>query len=1087
MKMEQGKNYQPVMIRTLNQNDGKATKEKIIEELAEANPEFPKSYFNNSAVFEVLTNHLVVTYDENNKMYYLPDYETFSPAEKAHITMSCDDKIKNPFNLKINILDTKELATKFLEWLNSEKTVEDIKVIDNEKIEVKELMKKLGQLDKSSKEFVDLVLYGLLPYAKTKYAKRISRFPVFLNIKTFLKGYEYTEDDWKNIANRIYNLAHDFQKEPQNIEQQIDEFTSNKRYTRMIQCGSISPILFCINDVYPVINNKIIRTYRDFSHAFGWGDKMSQKLMDYTDNLKKCKKLIDFLEIEELKNCTNFDLFCWWYDEYQKEEFEEKSDNDEDEDEPSRVEIENIEFGGFLSQLNLEDHKKFEPHALRNPERIKIREIIQNANKGKWQLPNFQRYFDWTKTDIRDLLESIFRDYYIGAFLLWENEGNPPLKTMAIEGVDVNDDVKIDMIILDGQQRITSLYYAIHPSGKPTKKIRKPVYFYINFAKFLKGIDEGVIEVLEEKLSREESIHKLLFPIYEIEKYDEWIDMFEDKIGTPSSESYGKLKDVRRIIEKKIKHFIDGFEIPYVSLPPSMELNQVTDIFERINTKGKTLTVFDLLIATLNLYNIDLRRLWDDVERNYPKLKEYNSRDKLPIYILQSMTLSYHPLSQCSRQDILEIYKNVFQSLDVPFEDAWEESAQYINKAILKLENLRDGYGVKNRKALPYLPTIPILASLLKEIDGMENKVECLSKLDKWYWSSIFSEHYSSGVDGKLSADFREMQDWFKDKIKAVKVVENLYRKFGTALNLREIKRENNAIFRGVLSLLSLEGAPDFNTNLSLENAPNNDKHHIFPKDSFKKHESINSILNMTWLSDDTNRKIIRAQKPSVYIKKFIEEKYGGDFTKFQNNISKHFINEKTYQCLINDDLNGFIGEREKILLEKIANVIGIKQSDVSGTLLSPKTPFDNEIIVEETFQKCDEYVHWVDKFFRVKGLKWLSRYLPKENIKEIKILTSIDTANEELRDMFKAFKKQMVNDNISCQMKVIVDNKLKGSIHGRWLMTRNDCFNFQSVDTVARGSYDDIRGGATKPPFDEWWNESLDIIEDWNKINDSK
>jgi hypothetical protein len=1084
MKMQEGYNYQPVMIRTLNQNNGKATKEKIIEDLHDANPEKSKDDFNDSVVFRVLINHNVIKYDENDKMYFLLDYETYSPAEKAHITMSCDEKIKNPFNLKINVLNIKELTNKFLEWLNSEKIIESKREIEKEKIEVKELMKKLETLDKSSPEFVELVLYGLLPYGKTKYAKRISRFPVFLNIKTFLKDYEYTEEDWKNIANRIYSLAYNFQKKPDKIKEWIDEFTSDKKYNRMLQCGSISPILFCINDSYPVINNKIIRTYRDFSRAFNWEDKMSQKIGDYIQNLEKCKKLIDFLQIDEVKDLTNFDEFCWWYDDVQKEEADEKIADDE-EDEPSKVEIQDIEFGEFLSNLNLDDRKKFEPHALRNPERIRIREIIQNTSKGRWQLPNFQRYFDWTKTDIRDLLESIFRDYYIGAFLMWENEAKPQLKIMPIEGVSVNDDMRTDMIILDGQQRITSLYYAIRPSGKSTKKIRKPVYFYINFEKFLRGIEEGTIEVLEEKLSKEESIQKLLFPIYEIEKFDEWIDAFEDTIGIPSSESYAKLKDVRRVIEKKVKHFIDGFEIPYVSLPSTMELNQVTDIFERINTKGKTLTVFDLLIATLNLYDIDLRRLWDDAERNYPKLKSYNSRDKLPIYVLQSMALSYHPLSQCSRQDILGIYKNVFQSLDIPFEDAWEETVQYVNKAILKLENLRDGYGVKNRKALPYLPTIPILASLLKEIDGYENKIDCLSKLNKWYWTSIFSEHYSSGVDAKLSADFREMQEWFKGKIKVSKVVENFHRKFGTALNLKEIKRENNAIFRGILSLLSLEGAPDFNTNLTLENAPNNDKHHIFPKDSFKKHESINSVLNMTWLSDDTNRKIIRAQKPSVYIKKFIDEKYNGDITKFQNNISKHFINEKAYQYLINDELTEFLGEREKILREKIANIVGMKQSDNSGTLLSPKTPFDNEMIVEETFQKCDEYVHWVDKFFRVKGLKWLSRYLPKENIKEIKILTSIDTATEELRDMFKAFKKQMSNDNISCQMQVIVDNKLKGSIHGRWLITRNDCFSFQSVDTVSRGSYDDIRGGATKPPFDEWWKNSLDIIEDWTKIQE--
>jgi hypothetical protein len=66
--------------------------------------------------------------------------------------------------------------------------------------------------------------------------------------------------------------------------------------------------------------------------------------------------------------------------------------------------------------------------------------------------------------------------------------------------------------------------------------------------------------------------------------------------------------------------------------------------------------------------------------------------------------------------------------------------------------------------------------------------------------------------------------------------------------------------------------------------------------------------------------------------------------------------------------------------------------------------------------------------------------------------------------------------------MRVITDNKLKSEIHGRWLITKNNCFTFQSVDTVSRGSYDEIRDGATVPPFDEWWNESLDIINYWNQ-----
>src|SRR5206468_8385716 len=134
-----------------------------------------------------------------------------------------------------------------------------------EKQEVKDLMKKLDTMDKNSPEFVDWVLYGLLPYSKTKYAKRVSTFPAFMNIKLFFKNYNYSEEDWHLVANMIYSLAKKFQQSPENLQQWINEFTSDHIHSRSIQCGSMSPILFCINDKFPIVNNRVIYTYNDFS------------------------------------------------------------------------------------------------------------------------------------------------------------------------------------------------------------------------------------------------------------------------------------------------------------------------------------------------------------------------------------------------------------------------------------------------------------------------------------------------------------------------------------------------------------------------------------------------------------------------------------------------------------------------------------------------------------------------------------------------------------------------------------------------------------------------------------------------------
>jgi len=104
MKMLQGKNYHPVMIRYLNQNSGKATKKNIQEALHDTNPEYLVKYFQNSPVFNVLKSRQVVDYDSKNDTYYLLDHNTFTPAQKAHITMYCDGKIResvNPINPRI--------------------------------------------------------------------------------------------------------------------------------------------------------------------------------------------------------------------------------------------------------------------------------------------------------------------------------------------------------------------------------------------------------------------------------------------------------------------------------------------------------------------------------------------------------------------------------------------------------------------------------------------------------------------------------------------------------------------------------------------------------------------------------------------------------------------------------------------------------------------------------------------------------------------------------------------------------------------------------------------------------------------------
>jgi len=333
------------------------------------------------------------------------------------------------------------------------------------------------------------------------------------------------------------------------------------------------------------------------------------------------------------------------------------------------------------------------------------------------------------------------------------------------------------------------------------------------------------------------------------------------------------------------------------------------------------------------------------------------------------------------------------------------------------------------------------------------------------------------------------MTSWFEDENKVAKTIYDFRLAFPSIINhriLSEVKSKGNAVYRGIMSLLAIEKASDFETNEPLENARENDQHHVFPESQFGNFSVTHSILNRTWLSGETNRRI-SAKKPKNYTQEFLEKFYDNNEDKFRKMLQTHFINNNAFERMKNNDIEGFIQERGTTIIEKIAERIGLKSTKFDKTLLSPTTEYDNEMIIENTIKKCEEHLHWIDSYFRSKGFKWLRNYLLKDKVKEIKILTSIDTATEDLRDLFKKFRNQMSHDGISCELRVMADNKLKREVHGRWIITKNECFSVQSVDTVSFGAVDEIRGGAEKPPFEKWWEKSLDIINDWNKIKEDK
>ncbi len=121
-----------------------------------------------------------------------------------------------------------------------------------------------------------------------------------------------------------------------------------------------------------------------------------------------------------------------------------------------------------------------------------------------------------------------------------------------------------------------------------------------------------------------------------------------------------------------------------------------------------------------------------------------------------------------------------------------------------------------------------------------------------------------------------------------------------------------------------------------------------------------------------------------------------------------------------------------------------------------------------QAIESCDDFIYWIDKYFSNEGLRLLIQSADKGRIKNIKILISIDKADDNLRRSFKDFRNEMLNNhNIVSELRVMVDPKLKSSIHDRWILSKEACFNIPSPDIVARGQYSEIKNTTNRPPFD--------------------
>ena len=511
-------------------------------------------------------------------------------------------------------------------------------------------------------------------------------------------------------------------------------------------------------------------------------------------------------------------------------------------------------------------------------------DLLQSIKQGKTQLPDFQRGWVWDDHHIKDLLASISLSFPIGAVMMLQT-GNPDVrfKPRLVEGVIFTEPPEPERLILDGQQRLTSLFLALL-SGLPvgTRDQRdKPIkrWYYLDIAKALSpngDREDAIVGVPEDRMVRNFRGDVILdYSTIEKECATELLPLplvFDTAGLTNWQMSYlqldpahiqDRLSRWNQLVSTVIQRF-QQYQIPLILMRKQTPKEAVCLVFEKVNTGGVSLNVFELLTATYAADDYNLRDDWDARLRKLKKhkiLEGIESTDFLQAVTLLATrtrreqalalgtTADNAPGISCKRKEILRLTLDEYK--------AWAEA---VTLGFEKSAKLLFGLKIFASRDLPYRTQVTPLAAILAVLGEKADTDSVRSKLARWFWCGVFGELYGSAVETQFAKDLPEFLAWLTGGPEPSAIVDANF----VPERLLTLRTRNSAAYKGFYALLLKEGGLDFRSGETINQQiyfdDKIDIHHIFPQEWCRKNsieaKRCDCIVNKTPLSAKTNRMI---------------------------------------------------------------------------------------------------------------------------------------------------------------------------------------------------------------------------------------
>ncbi len=568
-------------------------------------------------------------------------------------------------------------------------------------------------------------------------------------------------------------------------------------------------------------------------------------------------------------------------------------------------------------------------------------DILKDIKTGRIQLPDFQRDWVWDDSRVKRLLSSISLAYPVGALMLLQQENSHiRFKPRLVDGTLLQQPPAPNLLILDGQQRLTTLFMVLLSEQPVLVKDSKGNklshhWYYLDIDKALDPDTdrlESIVALPESKKLRTFSGELIdastpqqeylagLFPLSKVFSFSQWRSEYSQFWHYDSK----KLKLIDTFELEVLKKF-EHYQMPVIQLRDSLPKEAVCQVFEDTNTSGCDLNYFDLMSASYCGANFSLRDDWKQREihlKSFKVLRKLRNTDFLQaISLIATYTRRISavqaglprekiPAISCRRSDVLKLTTEEYTTWADSITRGFEEAARFLHTQ-----------KIFDANHLAYPIQLVALAAILTRLGEKSESEQVRSRLGHWLWSGMLGEMYTRGQEMRVSADVMQVPVFISGKLVPCTVFSANF----SVERLLSVRKRYGAVYQGLSALLRRSGAIDWSTGEEINDVlyfeQRVESHHIFPVSWCKKQgidpKKYNSLVNRTPLSAKTNKKI-GSKSPTAYLKQF--ERSGTSPSRLDEMLRSHAIDP---EMLRRDDFEGFFVARTQALMELIAKAMG--------------------------------------------------------------------------------------------------------------------------------------------------------------------